>query len=37
MDWVQEAAMPFRFQLNAVYMLVRTHLGESDNNPSSLD
>ena len=37
MDWVQEAAMPFHFQLNTVYMLVRTHLGESDNNPSSLD
>ena len=37
MDWVQEAAMPFHFQLNAVHMLVRTHLGESDNDPSCLD
>ena len=37
MDWVQEAAMPFHFQLNAMYMLIRTHLGESDNDPSSLD
>ena len=37
MDWVQEAAMPFHFQLNAVYMIIWTHLDESDNNPSSLD
>jgi len=37
MDWVQEAAMPFHFQLNAVHMLVRTHLGESDNDPGCLD
>ena len=37
MDWVQEVAMPFHFQLNAMYMLFRTHLGESDNNPSCLD
>jgi len=37
MDWVQEVAMPFHFQLNAVYMLIRTHLGESDNDPSCLD
>ena len=37
MGWVQEAAMPFHFQLNAVYMLIRTHLGESDKNPSCLD
>lgn len=37
MGWVQEAAMPFHFQLNAIYMLIRTHLGESDKNPSSLD
>lgn len=37
MDWVQEAAMPFHFQLNAVHMLVRAHLGESDNDPSCLD
>jgi hypothetical protein len=37
MDWVQEAAMPFHFQLNAVHMLIRTHLGESDSDPSCLD
>jgi len=37
MDWVQEAAMPFHFQLNAVHMLIRTHLGESDKDPSCLD
>jgi hypothetical protein len=37
MDWVQEAAMPFHFQLNAVYMLIRTHLGESDSDASCLD
>lgn len=38
MDWVQEASMPFHFQLNAMYMLVRTHLGFSgDNNTSSLE
>ncbi|KLO03916.1 hypothetical protein SCHPADRAFT_799866, partial [Schizopora paradoxa] len=38
MDWIQEASMPFHFQLNAMYMLVRTHLGFSgDNNPSSLE
>lgn len=37
MGWVQEAAMPFHFQLNAVYMLIRTHLGKSDKNPSCLD
>jgi len=37
MDWVQEAAMPFHFQLNAMHMLIRTHLGESDNDPSCLD
>lgn len=37
MDWVQEAAMPFHFQLNAVHMLIRTHLGESANDPSCLD
>ena len=35
-DWVQEAAMPFHFQLNAMYMLFRTHLGTSEN-PSSLE
>ena len=37
MGWVQEVAMPFHFQLNAIYMLVRTHLGESDNDASCLD
>ncbi|KAF8164700.1 hypothetical protein B0H34DRAFT_670727 [Crassisporium funariophilum] len=26
-DWVQEAAMPFHFQLNVMYMLCETHLG----------
>lgn len=37
-DWVQEAAMPFHFQLNAVYMLCRTHLGTiGQQNPSSLE
>jgi hypothetical protein len=35
-DWVQEAAMPFYFQLNVMYMLFRTHLGTSEN-PSSLE
>ena len=29
--------MPFHFQLNAIYMLIRAHLGESDHNPSCLD
>lgn len=37
MDWVQEVAMPFHFQLNAMAMLFRTHLGESDSDPSCLD
>lgn len=37
MDWVQEVAMPFHFQLNAVHMLIRAHLGESDKDPSCLD
>ena len=37
MDWVQEAAMPFHFQLNAIYMLIRTHLGELDHDASCLD
>ena len=37
MDWVQEAAMPFHFQLNAVNMFIRAHLGESDRDPSCLD
>ena len=36
-DWVQEAAMPFHFQLNAMYMLCRTHLGTTQQNPSSLE
>lgn len=37
-DWIQEAAMPFHFQLNAVYMLCRTHLGTiGQQNPSSLE
>ena len=35
MDWVQEASMPFHFQLNAMYMLFRTHLGYPGNNDSS--
>jgi hypothetical protein len=35
-DWVQEAAMPFHFKLNVMYMLFRTHLGTSKN-PSSLE
>lgn len=36
-DWVQEAAMPFHFQLNAMYMLCRIHLGTTvQENPSSL-
>ena len=37
MDWIQEAAMPFHFQLNAVYMIIRTHLGESADDASCLD
>ncbi|KIM71540.1 hypothetical protein PILCRDRAFT_16981 [Piloderma croceum F 1598] len=38
LNWVQEASMPFHFQLNAVYMICRTHLGFSgDNDPSSLE
>ncbi|KAG6835249.1 hypothetical protein H0H93_003482 [Arthromyces matolae] len=37
-DWVQEAAMPFHFQLNAMYALCRTHLGLASHvNPSSLE
>jgi hypothetical protein len=37
-DWVQESAMPFHFQLNAMYMLFRTHLGTATQaNPSSLE
>ncbi|THH15175.1 hypothetical protein EUX98_g9507 [Antrodiella citrinella] len=39
MDWVQEASMPFHFQLNAVYMLFRTHftLASVRNAPTTLD
>lgn len=38
MDWVQEAAMPFHFQLNSMYMLYRTHIGHPDDrNPASLE
>ncbi|EPS92433.1 hypothetical protein FOMPIDRAFT_1079389, partial [Fomitopsis schrenkii] len=38
MDWIQEVSMPFHFQLNAMYMLFRTHLGHpADNDPSSLE
>lgn len=37
-DWIQEASMPFHFQLNAIYALFRTHLGTlSQENPSSLE
>ncbi|KAF8869864.1 hypothetical protein CPB84DRAFT_1818522 [Gymnopilus junonius] len=37
-DWVQEAAMPFHFQLNALYMICRIHLGTmAQQNPSSLE
>jgi len=36
--WVQEATMPFHFQLNAMYMLCRMHLGTiSQQNPSLLE
>jgi hypothetical protein len=39
MDWVQEASMPFHFQINAVHMLFKTHVGHSSdkNNPSALE
>ncbi|EEB89462.1 hypothetical protein MPER_12435, partial [Moniliophthora perniciosa FA553] len=37
MDWVQEASLPFHFQLNAMYMLFRTHLGTIGGNPSWLE
>ena len=37
MDWVQEVAMPFHFQPNALNMLTWTHLGELDQDPSCLD
>ncbi|KAH6912024.1 hypothetical protein BKA70DRAFT_1219213 [Coprinopsis sp. MPI-PUGE-AT-0042] len=39
-EWIQEVAMPFHFQLNAMYALFRTHLGtsaEALSNPSSLE
>ncbi|KAH6908480.1 hypothetical protein BKA70DRAFT_1103795, partial [Coprinopsis sp. MPI-PUGE-AT-0042] len=37
-DWVQEAAMPFHFQLNGMYCLYRMHLGLiSHNDPSCLE
>ncbi|KAF8871852.1 hypothetical protein CPB84DRAFT_1854765 [Gymnopilus junonius] len=37
-DWVQEAAMPFHFQLNALYMICQIHLGTmAQQNPSSLE
>ncbi|KIJ32520.1 hypothetical protein M422DRAFT_61536 [Sphaerobolus stellatus SS14] len=38
MNWVQEASMPFHFQLNAIHMLFHTHFGyPGDNNPATLD
>ena len=38
MDWIQEASMLFHFQLNAMYALCRTHLGNvKHENPSSLE
>lgn len=38
MNWVQEASMPFHFQINAVHMLFKTHIGHAgDNNLSSLE
>ncbi|TBU40577.1 hypothetical protein BD309DRAFT_1046122 [Dichomitus squalens] len=37
MGWVQEASMPFHFQLNAMYMLYCTHLGHpGDQDPGAL-
>ncbi|KAF5334932.1 hypothetical protein D9611_010044 [Ephemerocybe angulata] len=37
-DWIQEAAMPFHFQMNAMYCIYRTYYGTiSQNNPSALD
>lgn len=38
LNWVQEASMPFHFQLSALYMLVRTHIGHTgDKDPASLE
>ncbi|KAH9858437.1 hypothetical protein C2E23DRAFT_716977 [Lenzites betulinus] len=39
MGWVQEVSMPFHFQLNAMYMIFRTHLGHPGDleDPSSLE
>ncbi|ESK89674.1 hypothetical protein Moror_8592 [Moniliophthora roreri MCA 2997] len=37
LNWVQEASMPFHFQLNALYALIRTHLGTNSGNPSWLE
>ncbi|KAI0311155.1 hypothetical protein OF83DRAFT_1069289, partial [Amylostereum chailletii] len=38
LDWVQEASMPFHFQLNAMYMLYHMHVGYvGDQDPTSLD
>jgi hypothetical protein len=38
LNWVAETPMPFHFQLNGVYKIMRTHIGHpNDNNPSSLD
>jgi hypothetical protein len=37
MKWAKEASMPFHFQLNAIYMLGRLHIGhEGDTDPGSL-
>jgi hypothetical protein len=37
MRWAKEASMPFHFQLNAIYMLGRLHIGhENDTDPASL-
>lgn len=38
LDFIQEASMPFHFQLNALYALCRTHFGIiKQDNPSSLE
>lgn len=38
MDWIQEASMPFHFQLNEMWAICRTHIGHSeDNDPASLE
>jgi hypothetical protein len=37
MQWAKSASMPFHFQLNAIYMLCRLHIGhEGDTDPASL-